>query len=273
MRKTTMRVPSLALVAISTIFSASAQAGELDAASARWVTPFPVGTTVATMPIPRFAGLRAAAQVHIGAAAYELTQGRPERAETLLSEVISVGFLLDDYGPTLIDNLIGFALIESGGRALEELYAVTGRTTALNELVRLSEAANRAASRVRVGRAQGAETWVGSLPDMVFDTSAVRGLRWEYFIGVTTLTPCLNLQRMVFGPDDEYRAFIERAHDSLVRWPSEEGLFQMAKAGWLGTTPSDAETWLGRLLSVSMRRGDGACGEIVRKAETARAVF
>ena len=78
---------------------------------------------------------------------------------------------------------------------------------------------------------------------------------------------------MVFGPDDEYRAFIERAHDSLVRWPSEEGLFQMAQAGWLGTIQSDRETWLGRLLSVSMRQGDGACGEIVRKVETARALF
>jgi hypothetical protein len=55
-------------------FSRLARAADLDAASARWVTPFPAGTTVATMPIPRFGGLRAAAQAHIGAAAYELTQ-------------------------------------------------------------------------------------------------------------------------------------------------------------------------------------------------------
>ena len=254
-------------------FSRLARARDLDAASARWVTPLPVGTTVATMPIPRFGGLRAAAQVHIGAAAYELTQSRPERAEALLSEVISVGFLLDDYGPTLIDNLIGFSFVESGGRALEDLYAVTGRTAALGELVRLREAADRAASRVRVGGSQGSETWVRSLPDMVFDTSAVRGLRWEYFIGVATLAPCLNLHRIVFGPDEDYRAFIEGAHDSLVRWPSEEGLFAMAKAGWLGTSESDRETWIGRILSVSMRRGDGACGDVVRNAETARALF
>jgi len=164
-------------------------------------------------------------------------------------------------------------MVQSGGHALENLYAATGRSTALDELVGLREAAHRAAGRVRVGSLQGTETWVRSLPDLVFDTSAMRGLRWEYFIGVTTLTPCLNLHRMVFGPDEDYAVFLQRAHDSLVRWPSEEGLFDMARAGWLGTIESEGETWIGRLLSVSMRRGDNACGEVVRKVETARAIF
>ena len=191
----------------------------------------------------------------------------------LLFELISVGFLLGDNGPTLMDNIIGVALVQSGGHALENLYAATGRREALDELVGLREAADRAANRVRVLRFQGTETWVRSLPDLVFDTTAIRGLRWEYFIGVTTLTPCLNLQRMVFGPDEEYDAFLQRAHDSLVQWPSEEGLFEVASAGWLGTIESEGETWIGRLLSVSMRRGDNACGEVVRKVETARALF
>jgi hypothetical protein len=225
------------------------------------------------MPIPRFGGLRAAAQAHIGAAAYELTQGRAERAETLLSEVISVGFLLSDRGPTLIEYVIGFALIESGGRALEDLYIAAGRTEAHADLLRSRAVAERASARVRVDGFRGTETWVRSLPDLVLDTSAVRGLRWEHLIGVTTLTPCLNLHRMVFGPDEEYRSFIDQARASLVRFPSEEGLFEIAEAGWLGAIQSDSDTWLGRLLSVSMRKGDGACGEVVRRIETAQALF
>ena len=92
-------------------------------------------------------------------------------------------------------------------------------------------------------------------------------------MGVTTLSPCLNLHRMVFGPDAGYADFLDRAHDELVRWPSEEGLFEVAKVGWLGTIQSERETWIGRLLSVSTRRGAGSCGEFVRKVETAHSLF
>jgi hypothetical protein len=258
---------------VSADFSRLARAGALDAASARWVSPFPVGTTIATMPVPRFGELRAAAQAHIGAAAYALVQGRAARADTLLSEVISVGLLLGDDGPTLIDNFVGFALADAGGDALEDLYVATGDIRALEELTRLRAAARRAANRVHTPEGRGTEGWVRSMPELVLDSAAVRGLRWEYFIGVTTLTPCLNLHRIVFGPDDEYAAFLEAAHDSLVRWPSEEGLFEIASGGWLGTIQSERATLMGRLLSISMRRGSGACGEILRKVEAAEALF
>lgn len=254
-------------------FSRLASAGDLDAASARWITPFPADVTVATMPIPHYTAFRAGAQAHIGAAAYELTRGRADRAERLIDEVISVGFLLGDHGPTLIDNLVGFALVESGGSALEDLYEATGQRTALDRLRSLEGAAERAGARVPVGTALGTETWVRSLPDLVLDTAAVRGLRWEYLIGVTTLTPCLNMHRMVFGPDEEYERFLERAHASLVRFPSEEGLFELARGGWLGALRSDDVTLVGRILSVSMRRGESACGEIVRRLEPSRATF
>lgn len=254
-------------------FSRLARAGDLDAASGRWTNPFPAGTTVATMPIPRFGPLRAAAQAHVGAAAYALVQGRADRAERLISEVISVGFLLGDHGPTLIDNFIGFALADFGGSALEGLYLVTGDDDALAALRELRQVAERASVRVPIGAPQGTEAWVRSLPELVLDSSTVRGLRWEYFIGITTLTPCLNLHRMVFGPDAEYERFLERAHETLVRFPSEEGLFEMARAGWLGTIQSEGDTWMGRLMSVSMRRGGASCGEILRKIETAQAIF
>jgi hypothetical protein len=100
---------------------------------------------------------------------------------------------------------------------------------------------------------------------MVVDTTAVRGLRWEYFALTTTLTPCLNLNRMVFGPDEAYHQFVEDAHDALVRWPSEEALFEVAKGGYLARPNVGSPSWIGRLLSISMRSGEGACGEVVRR--------
>jgi hypothetical protein len=108
---------------------------------------------------------------------------------------------------------------------------------------------------------------------MVADTSVARGLRWEVFIGITTLTPCVNLQRLVFGPDPSYWNFVEAAHDQLVAWPSEEGLFERARAGWFGSRADAPGTLVGRILSISMRTGEGTCGEVVRQLEAAEALF
>ena len=54
-------------------------------------------------------------------------------------------------------------------------------------------------------------------------------------MSVTTFTPCLNLHRMVFGPDEDYELFIADARDALVAHPSEEPLFELARRGWLAT--------------------------------------
>jgi hypothetical protein len=174
---------------------------------------------------------------------------------------------MGDHGPTLLDNMIGFALVESGGRALEDLYAASGQDAKRVELRRSREAAERAATRVPASVTRSTEGWVRSLPAMVLDTTVARGLRWEYFLGVTSLSPCLNLHRMVFGPDDDYTVFLDRAHEALVRFPSEEGLFALARDGWLSTLQSDQDTWIGRVMSVSMRRGRDTCGDAVRRIE------
>ncbi len=187
--------------------------------------------------------------------------------------MISVGFLLGDRGPTLVDNLVGFSLVESGGEALEDLYRATGQGPELEALLAVKGAADRAASRVRVGPAQGTEAWVRSLPEMVLDTATVRGLRWEYFIAAATVTPCLNMHRMVFGPGEEYEGFLAAARASLVRFPSEEGLFELANAGWLGSIRSGEPTPVGRLLSISMFGGESGCGEVVSRVQTTQAIF
>ena len=99
---------------------------------------------------------------------------------------------------------------------------------------------------------------------MISDDFEIR----DGFTLITTLTPCLNLQRMVFGPDADFERFVDRAHDALVRWPSEESLFELARAGYLGPS-ADAETsLLGRALGVSMRSGPGTCGEIVARIQS-----
>jgi hypothetical protein len=250
-----------------------AHAGDIDIASGRYVDPLPRDLSLVNMPIPRFTEFRDAIYSHVGAAAAALAAGRPERAEELASEVVSLGFLLGDDGPTIMDNLTGYSLVEEGASSLAGLYAATGQTEEAKRLSALRAAADGAVARARFQYPEGVEAWVRSLPAMVADTSIARGLRWEIFIGITTLTPCINLQRLVFGPDQEYWDFVNGAYDELVEWPSEDGLFERARVGWFGSTSDDGASFLGRILSVSMRTGEGTCGEVVRQLEAQEALF
>lgn len=250
-----------------------AHAGAVDIAGGRYVDPLPRDLTLVEVPIPRFNELRAAVYSHIGAAAAALVDGRPERAEELVSEVVSLGFLLGDDGPTIMDNLTGYSLVEEGAAAMAGLYEATGQTEEAERLSALRAATDGAVARARFRYPEGAEAWVRSLPAMVADTSVARGLRWEIFIGITTLTPCINLQRLVFGPDQEYWDFVNGAYDDLVEWRSEDGLFERARGGWFGSTEDRRASFLGRILSVSMRTGEGTCGEVVRQLEAQEALF
>lgn len=253
-------------------FARLASAPSLDAASGRWRQPFPADFTMATVPIPRLSSLREAGYARLAAAALDLARHDPASAEQKVREVISVGFLLGDDGPTLIDNLVGNVVASTGATALEHLYRVTGRADEADRVAELGAIAERAARRVHTPELSGLEGVLRYLPATVTDTSAVRGLRWEFYSLTTTLTPCINLNRMVFGPGDGYRSFIERAHASLVRYPSEEGLFQLARTGYWGAAPAN-ESLLGRLLSVSMRHGDDSCANVMKRFDTLKEIL
>jgi hypothetical protein len=253
-------------------FARLARAPALDVGAGRWESPFPEGVNVLSLPMPRIGGIREGAYAHIAAAAADVARGRRADAETKVREVISVGFLLGDDGSTLLDNLMGHVVAGIGGEALERFYEAVGRPQDAQEVRELAAAARRSAARIHTAMPEGTEAFVRSLPAVVVDTTAVRGQRWESFILMTTLTPCLNVNRMVFGPDDAYRRFLARARNSLVRWPSEGLLFDVAEAGYWGAVPS-RESLVGRFLGVSMRPGKGSCNEAVKRLQALRAAM
>lgn len=250
-------------------FRRLARATALDAGSARWERPFPAGVTMATIPVPRFGPLRDATHARIGAAGSAFLEGRPDEAEQILREVISVGFLLADDGPTLIDNLIGLTLVEAGGSGLSGFYRAAGRTASAAELSRMVQVAEAGARLIPTDLKVGNEAWVRSLAEMSTDSTLARGLRWEYFINLTTLAPCLNVNRIVFGMGDEYTEYVARARESLVRWPSDEALFEIARHGWIGASEAGSATVFGRLAGLYMRTNENSCGRYVRHMQAA----
>lgn len=246
-------------------FSRLARAPSVDVASGRWERPFPPGVSMATLPVPQFQSLRSAANARIAAAALAMDEGDAEEAERVLAEVVSVGFLLADDGPTLIDNLVGYAIVEAGGAALSDLFRLSMQPGESAQLSRLRQVAERSAALMETGVAEGTEAWVASLPDRVLDESLARGLRWEYFINLTTMAPCLNMNRLVFGAGEEYSAFVDQAREGLVRWPSEEPLFELARQGWAGGADGGGSGLLAGLLGLYTSRGEDACTVLLRR--------
>lgn len=248
-------------------FSRLAASPQLDVLVGRWSLPFnEVG--MATLPVPRFSHLRLGAQAHIGKAIYQLAQGDAAAAELTIREVISLGFLMVDDAPTVIDNLLGFGLISLGGDALEAFYETRDRRTELIALRQARDAAARASRVLSQEDSRNLESALSQLPAIAARPQSLRGLRWEFFTLTNTLSPCINLNRIVFGPDAEYERWVETVRVSLVRWPSEAELFDLALKGYFGASPDPGRSsLLGRLLGLTMggSRAPGSCAGVFQR--------
>lgn len=249
-----------------------ARAPSLDVGRARWTLPFPEGTTFLELPIPKMSAIRQASWAMVGSAALATAEGRLDDAERTLRELISVGFLLGDHAPTILDNLIGFMLVNTGGEALENFYAATGRSEEAEALRWARISTERTSRMARIGVGSDLEGTLRQVPSVVENPDGIRGLRWEYFALMNTLAPCLNSHKMVFGPGLEYEEWVERARRNLVRWPSEDALFELSRNGYyVGQDGDDRSGILGTVLGLTLGgRGEtGSCASFLLSTERA----
>jgi hypothetical protein len=256
-------------------FHLLARAQLVDVVSGRWSLPFPDSASFASLPWPRFNAFRTAGLAQVARAAVEVSDGRRADAEETLRELISTGFLLIDQGPTLIDNLMGVVLVNTGGDALEAYYRRTGRVPEADALAWARESAAEAARKSRAGMiSEDIHSLLQGVPDLVEAGSALRGLRWEYFAIFNILSPCINVHKMVFGPDETYDRWRERARDALVRVPGERDLFDLAERGAFRVADADAQGLLPRLLGLSLGRSGtpGSCASLISALGTVGAI-
>lgn len=250
-------------------FRRLARAQLVDVVSARWTLPFPDTITFQGLPWARFQALRTAGLARVAKAAVELEGGDREAAELTLTELISTGFLLMDQGPTLIDNLMGVVLANTGADALEGYYQRTGREAEAQALRWAREGAADAARKARAGLlAENIHALLQGIPDLVEQEDALRGLRWEYFSTFNTLAPCINVHKMVFGPDDTYDEWRMRVRDSLVRVRGEVELFALAEGNAFGSGGGTRlRGFLPRFLGLTMgsRGSPGSCASLIEQ--------
>jgi hypothetical protein len=246
-------------------FELLARAQLIDVVSARWRLPFPDSTTFQDLWAP-FPALRTAGLARVAKAAAELADGQPQEAEGTLRELISTGFLLIDEGPTMLDNLMGVVLADMGGDALEAYYRRTGQNVLADELEWARSSALGAARKARAGLIpEDIHSLLQGIPDLVEAEDALRGLRWEYFATFNTLAPCINLHKMVFGPDETYEDWRERVRDALVRMDGERELFELAESSVVGAGRGQLEGFFPRFLSLTLGSGGapGSCASLI----------
>jgi hypothetical protein len=248
-----------------TEFDLLARALLVDVVSGRWTLPFPDSTTFQDL-WPRFPELRTAGLARVAKAAVEVSDGQIEEAESTLRELISTGFLLVDEGPTLLDNLMGVVLANMGGDALEAYCVRVGLPSLATELAWARTSALGAAQKARAGLIpEDIHALLQGIPDLVEAEDALRGLRWEYYATFNTLAPCINLHKMVFGPDNTYDEWRERVRDTLVRVPGERDLFDLAESGVVGSVGQKLQGFFPRFLSLTLgsRGAPGSCASLI----------
>ena len=172
-----------------------------------------------------------------GVAALKASRGDVEGAERRLREVASVGLLMVDEGTGPAPHLAGTILADLSLSHLEALFRVTGEEGRAQAIlagrdsrdIMLGERGARLRSTAdplgRVDPGVARRTMLA----MAVDTSVARGQRWEALaLGLNTLR-CTNVPEFVFGLKEDAVTAREEARASLVRYPSEEALFELTE--------------------------------------------
>jgi hypothetical protein len=252
-------------------FHLLARASMIDIVSGRWALPFPDSMTFQDLPWPRFPAFRTAGLAQVARAAVESAAGASPMAEETLRELVSTGFLLIDQGPTLIDNLIGVEMTRTGADALEGYYRRTGQPAQADALAWARDGALRASRKARAGLVpEDVRALLQGVPALVENDEALRGLRWEYYATFNMLAPCINLHKMVFGPDTTYDEWRRRAERSIVRVPGEQQLFDLAEGGVVGAGDTSLQGFFPRFLSLLLGSGGapGSCASLIASLQS-----
>ncbi|MFQ5703606.1 MAG: hypothetical protein ACE5HT_06235 [Gemmatimonadales bacterium] len=241
-------------------FEILAAASGTDIIGTRYTLPLPDTLSPFALRIPEFAGMTQAVSAHVAQAVWELLRSRPRLAERKVREVIAAGFALIDDGPTVIDGLLGVRVVKTGGDALQQLYVVTGRAKDAEALQHVLAGIERVPKRAVLAKRAGAdlEHELRTIQFAVTDESTARSIRWEYLAIFATLAPCVNLQKVVFGPGESYERWLVTAEQSLVRRPSDKAMFTFLERGLLGSSGGNTSPmWLRTLVGFTFGSGRG----------------
>jgi hypothetical protein len=158
----------------------------------------------------------------VARAAHAAREGRYDDAEHDLRSLISFGFVLMENSPAAADYVRGASLVRQGHLALGRLRALRGDSATARTLELLEEAG---ASRYQPP--QGDRSLSGLRRRATGEAGAPRAHRWQAAFGLAMVERCGSLRAVLFGPRERAEHFQPMLHNALVRFPSEQRLFDV----------------------------------------------
>jgi len=203
--------------------------------------------------LPGLGGLSRVAWYNTSRAALRLAERRPEEAERILRETVSVGLRIADEDPR-----VAAAVVREGRRALEQLARLTGRTVPGLLRVAGSLPAAPAGAGPESAIDLGARRPRAEILAAANDTSLPRDSRYGGLLTIATL-PCFNVREMIFGPDPDILGAFDTARRTLARFPSDSARIDVLERIATGERPG----WTPETLK-SLRTGDPLYAEVAR---------
>lgn len=203
-----------------------ARAPAADLIGGRFRLPFAPGATIYEMPIAGFQTTKEMAYAAVSRAAYHMSIGQRDSAETILRSIISFGFVLVDNGTTLIDELMGNVIVGIGRDGLRRFYTIADDPRAASAAlapIKYSELAFRGAP---VDKRLPLDEVRAKLIAQAGNRALHPGQRYEALSALAAST-CTNVPEMLFGRRQDVRDAIDRARRDLARYPSEQALVDL----------------------------------------------
>ena len=215
---------SLATAPVWREFDLVARAPAVDVIGGQLGVPFAPEALPEQRPVSSFKGSRELAYAAVSRAAYHMALGQRDSAESVLRSIVSFGFTFIDNGTSGLEEVIGSVIVAVGRDALQRFYVIQHDPRAGSPALARPSRDLVASFERTVPRS--ADAVRQRLLANIEDPAVALGVRYE---SLRTLsgTSCTNVRELLLGPSARATQVVERARQSLARYPSEVALVEL----------------------------------------------
>jgi hypothetical protein len=204
-------------------FDLVARAPAVDIIGGQFKLPFGENALPEQRPLPAYRDARELAFAAVSRAAFYMSTGRRDEAERTLRSIVSFGFAYIDNGTSAIDEMIGTVIVGTGRDALQRFYVIEHDPRA--DVAALAPWLNevRGVSSGRASAPLSADEARHRLLARLQDPAVPLGVRFESLRSLSA-SSCTNVRELMFGPRADVTDALEKARQSMARFPSEQAL-------------------------------------------------
>jgi len=183
------------------------------------VDSYPEGIRFKERAYRSYAGVREVAASRLATAGHLVARGQIDAGERALREVYSVGYLIAVESNDVTEASIGRSIATMGLDGLQQLYVGLGR---YDEAAGLTETSDLRPTP------SGWAGWVESAQGIVADSMQLRSVRLLTMHELVLAYECSSLEGLILGVPPDVSGLVSETAESLVRYPSDAVLVEMA---------------------------------------------